>query len=467
MKIIFVMRYTHHFHYFKSIVRALYERGHDATVFFTRNTRNPRNEDIFLEGVESSRGDIPKLEYDFIKNTEGSWNELASLIHVILSYRRYLRVNNQSDYYRDRMTIYIPWYLKPFITWRVFWPLVRSDFFGRVLKFLESRIPYAPSVLEEIKKFNPEAIIVAPPNMSGTSVDSEYIRVAKHLKIPVAVPVISWDYLGTKGFIATQPDLLLVWNETQVKDAIEHHEIAIENIKIIGAPVFDNWFSHLKSSVSKEEFCRRHGLNSDFPIVTYLGSSRNMAKDESWILDLMIKSLAGHVDPRIRNTQIIVRPHPHNYKIYQRLKQEFKPVFILPESGTLPNTESNLQFFYDTLSVSEVAIQGVNTSGVIDAMIAGVPTVTFLTDEYKTTQVDTTHFQQLLENKTTPFLKDPEEFAPVLLDLLNGKDEYKEKRQEFIRKFIRPRGLEISAGEWGVREVEKLVELPITNNQLR
>lgn len=461
MKIIFVMRYTHHFHYFKSIVKALYERGHDATVLFTRNTRNPRNEDIFLEGVESSRSDIPKLKYDFIKNTEGFWNGLASLIHVILSYRRYLRVENQSDYYRDRMTVYIPWYLTPFISWRISWPIVRSDFFGRFLKFLERRIPYAPSVMEEIKKFNPEAIIVAPPNMSGTSVDSEYIRVAKHLKIPVAVPVISWDYLGTKGFIATHPDLLLVWNETQVKDAMEHHEIERNTIKIIGAPVFDNWFSHLKPLLSKEEFCAKYGLNPKWPIITYIGSSRNMAKDESWIIDLMLESFANHPDLRVKNTQVIIRPHPHNYKIYQRLKQEFKPVFILPEHGTLPNTDSNLHFFYDTLNVSDLAIQGVNTSGVIDAMIAGVPTVTFLTDEYRATQVDTTHFQQLLENKVMPFLNNPEDLAPVLLSILNGKDEYKDKGVNFIKNFIRPCGLNVAAGERAVVEIEKLLHFPI------
>ena len=52
--------------------------------------------------------------------------------------------------------------------------------------------------------------------------------------------------------------------------------------------------------------------------------------------------------------------------------------------------------------------------------------------------------------------KDPEEFAKIASKLLAGVDNMREQRKRFIKKFIRPNGRDMSAGEHAADEIEKL-----------
>ncbi|MDZ4299980.1 MAG: hypothetical protein U1A26_03615, partial [Candidatus Sungbacteria bacterium] len=251
------------------------------------------------------------------------------------------------------------------------------------------------------------------------------------------------------------PDFLLCWNDMQAGEAVEHQGFVLTQLRITGAPVFDDWFTKLRPSGTREEFCRAHDLRAEDPVVVYLGSSRHMAADETWLIGSLRAALDNSPDARMRRMQIIVRPHPANWRIYEKVS--LPGVVVLPREGTLPDGPATLQLFYDTLHHAVAAIDGANTSAIIDSIIAGCPGIAIITDEYKHTQIETKHFNQLVAADALYCARGAEEVWDVLGRLLNGADEKKEKRKAFVERFIRPCGLEISAGEAAAREVEKII----------
>ena len=87
-----------------------------------------------------------------------------------------------------------------------------------------------------------------------------------------AYPVFSWDNLTNKGVVHELPELVLVWNDLQVDEAVELHGIPRERVRVTGASAWDHWFDW-KPTASRAEFCHEVGLLEDKPIVLYVCSS--------------------------------------------------------------------------------------------------------------------------------------------------------------------------------------------------
>lgn len=453
MNILFVIRSTRTFHYHKSIIQGLLDRGHTVRALFDYEWSKTKVGSAEL--IEEFRKKHPAFQFGWASWRNDLWRHLLFPAREILSYRRYLVVPGQSLYYRDRWRRYIPLWLRLFAKYI---PgtisFLRTRIIGSFLRWLERIIPPDAGILRELQKEKPDVVVVSPGNLRHSSADLEYLKAAVRLKIPTALQVLSWDNLTTKGLIHIIPDVLLAWNDTQIKEAETHHGISRERIAITGAPVFDEWFSDLKPSMSREEFCRRHGFNSKYPIVMYLGSTKNIAADESWLVEKLRASLDHSPDERLRNTQILLRPHPAHVKIYEHISHE--KIRIVPKEGSLPNTKDSLQLFYDSLYYAEATV-GINTSGMIDAVIAGKPGMTVLTPEYHLTQEEAMHFQYLMDGDVLEVLRSPEEFPAAVLRILHGHDGHKDERRKFIETFIRPRGIATSAGEIAAQRIEELV----------
>ena len=154
---------------------------------------------------------------------------------------------------------------------------------------------------------------------------------------------------------------------------------------------------------------------------------------------------------------LVVRPHPANAKIFEGFSMD--GVYIVPRLTTLPSTASALQLSYDTMYHS-CALVGINTSAMIEALIVGKPVIAFLAPRYSRTQSDTQHFQQLLAADALERVRTPLEFVEVLKRILDGSDVRREKRRQFVERFIRPRGWRASAGEAAADAIEALRRRP-------
>ncbi len=285
---------------------------------------------------------------------------------------------------------------------------------------------------------------MATPLNMRFSEETDYVKAAQRLGIPTLTPVLTWDSLSTKGLIQIVPDRVLVWNEHQYKDALQIHGVPEERLDIAGAPFFDKWFSARSEAQTREAFCQQLGFDPARRILLYLGSSKNIAANEAWFVNKLLRWIRDSRDPLLRGCQVLVRPHPANASIYAELSGEGVRVF--PEGGALPETRDSFAQMRDSFFHADAAL-GINTSGMIDAVLADLPTFSVRIERYAATQSDSLHFRYLEKDGALYLEEDLRGFFTTLRQLFQGKDPRAEHRRAFARNFARPQGLERSAGE--------------------
>jgi len=411
MTILFVIKSVKHFSYLSSIISALDDMGHQVPMLFDKtwsNNSSFNQVDEFLKYARYSCWQWSEQRHDKYRTSLFKLREARS-------YLSYLRRKVGSDFYRKRWAKYAP-------KWAVL--------FGPVLKYgykyfveIENKFPPAENIIEDLKRINPDVVVVSPAN-HRFSEEIEYIKAAKHLNIPTVISVLSWDNLTTKGVFHVLPDRLLVWNNFQKSEAIQIHGINPENITITGAPFFDKWKlrDHLKET--RFNFCNRVGVNPFKNFMLYLGSSKNVAKDETWIISA--------ITDLFPDLNILVRPHPANYKIYRKLNH--KNVSVYPKKGALPESRYDRSDFYNSLKHCTFAF-GINTSGMIDALINEIPVVTLLANEYSHTQKEAIHYKYM--QSALYECESIDELVKTFNLLLHNKDTMHIERENFVSRFIR------------------------------
>lgn len=437
----------------QSIIQSLLDQGHQVRFLFDKKWARPET----LQQV----GDFFKTASGFecrpAADRSDGWRNLLFYVREFRSYQRYLLVKNQSSFYRDRWKSYLPRTGRQLLAYQIVERLFATHLVRKFLRGIERFTPADRKIMDDIRAYSPQVILASPTNIRFSPADLEYLKAAVALGIPSLVLVSTWDNLTTKGLLQVWPDRLLVWNRAQVGEAQEFHFFPEERIRVTGAPPFDSGFFKLPPSLSRDEFCSRNGLRAADPILVYLGSSRNMAEDETWLIEKLRLALNESSDEEVRRVQLLVRPHPGNPTIYRRLKLD--GVVILPrEGGQFPDAGSSLQLLHDTLHYAAGVVVGVNTSAVIEALIFGKPGIAFLTDEYRKTQIETQHFRQLLENDVLELADHPETFLAIVRKILAGRDDRQAQRDNFIQNYIRPLGLRKSAGQAVAEEIVKLVQ---------
>lgn len=459
MKILFPIRSTHLIHNHKSMISALLERGHRVHMVLKSSKMKWAGEER-LEPVRDLEKSFKTFSYDFAPPIKKDFRaNISGAVKAVLTYRRYLLVKNQSRHYLARYIKYLPFWLRASMRIGVLGVLadylISLKLTGSFLRLMIDKMPASPDTLREIYAQSPDVLLISGGSLVPASMDMEYLEAGVKAGVPTVLPALSWDYVTTKTLIYPHPDRFLVWNRHQVAEAVWHHGIPMEKIGIIGATQFDGWFGNLKPMRSREEFCKENKLDPASPIVVYFGSSFNVAQDERWILEQLWRALRASSDTSLQKTQLVLRPHPMNYKYYRDFNLE--RTAIVPKEGAIPDTAEARQLFFDTV-FHAVAVIGVNTSAMLEAAILGKPIISFIAERYNKTQSEAAHFRALLGAGAMELVRTPEEFAEVVAKLLLGIDDFKNARENFVRDFIRPQGLEKSSGEAAADEIERLIK---------
>jgi len=449
LRILFALRDAEVFHY-KHILLTLAKRGHRIRIVYDKRWSNAHA----LEKLQDCLKEFPRIEYGVAKTRTGISRDILFHVRELLSFRRYVVVRGQSSYYRDRWFGYLPKTAQRIFARPWMESLLSMRMTGFFLKSIESVIPPVRRIMADIREFNPDVLFASPVTLRFSSSEVEYLKAAIRMHIPSVVSVLTWDNLTTKGLMHVFPDRLLVWNEVQASEAVVHQFFPKERIRITGSTLFDDWILHCSPSDAREEFCRAHGLRPEDPIITYLGSSSHMASDETWIIAQLRSAFDGSENQRTGRMQIIVRPHPAHYHIYEKIN--LRDVVAVPAKGSLRDTEGALQLFYNTLYHSEAAIEGANTTAIIEAIIAKKPAIAYVSDEYKKTQMDTKHFNQLVSEGALYLASTAQEVVRIVGDIMRGNDTRICERENFVKKYIRPLGENRLAAECIADEIERM-----------
>jgi hypothetical protein len=457
MKILFSMRHAGALRNFGSTVEDLARRGHQVHLVFMM--RDKLADDRLLDGLT---GGFPSITHSSAEVTRRPWLGMARAIRSTADYLRY-----RAPEYRDAAALYerAAARVSPAVHALSRLPILRSRaglrVITRALHAIDRAIPPDPGIVQMIASHSPDVVLVTPLIELGSD-QVEYIKAAQALGVPCGVCVHSWDNLTNKGLIHAVPDAVYVWNEAQRKEAIDLHEIPGSRVVVTGAPTYDQWFAR-KPSTTRTEFCRKVGFSAERPFVLYLCSSKFIAPREAEFVVRWVRALRSSSDARVREAAVLVRPHPRGDMrgLDGAELRALAEVVVWPAAGANPVDTDSRNDFFDSLHHSVAAV-GINTSAQIEAGIVGRPVYSVRAREYVTTQEGTLHFHYLLnENGGLLHMADTlEEHARAITSAFDRSAADENRLREFVKGFVRPRGLDVAATPLLADAIEYLGRAP-------
>lgn len=450
LKVVFVGRSVDHFTYYETIVRRLLARGHEVTMLYDQEWSRDKRDGA----LQAALAEQPGLSLAWSLRRDDRWRRIAFEARELRTFSSYIdrfRRGRQSAFYLRRWSAYVrpEWRLDSGVArWRL--EALGHPAARRALAALERLVPPDPTIVAHLRALAPDVVVLSPVNMRYSE-EIEYQKAARKLGLPTAVNVLSWDNVTTKGLFHLPPDRLLCWSPTQRDEAVEVHGVDRQRIRVIGSPFFDKWFGY-EQLWPYARLAERVGLDPERPFVLYLGSSANIARDEIWQVEALYGALRSAADPALRSLQILVRPHPANVRNYQRVR--LPGVAVWPKEGALPDTAESMVEMYNSLRHATAAV-GINTSGMIDALILEAPLFSILSARYLNTQKDAVHFRHILDAGALYPATSVYGCAEGIGRVLAGHDPAAERRASFVREFVR-QDTAVSAGEVAAREIEAM-----------
>jgi FkbM family methyltransferase len=326
---------------------------------------------------------------------------------------------------------------------------------ARVLKtfeLIEAAIPSDRLHEEFLARHAPDVLLVTPGVHFG-SVQTDFIKSARTLGIPVWMLLFSWDNLSTKGALHVPPDLMFVWNERQRSEAAQLHDYPADRVVVVGASRFDEFFS-LTSVVPRADFFKPLDLDPSAPTLLYVCSSRFIAERELPFIEQWLAALRASSSAALRQSNVIVRPHPDVALVDESADPSTVTWAAMPQASgwvqrpfgdpraiVLRTTYRTQQAFYECLHHA-AAVVGLNTSAELEAGIAGRPVFTLVSHyEGADGQSNTLHFEYLLREHGgfVVCAADMATHVAQLADALASPPDVDAIRS-FIDAFLRPAG---------------------------
>jgi hypothetical protein len=454
VKILFVMASPEYLRFYDSTLELLAARGHDVTLaVISQREKKP----VGLDGLHAYADRVRVA--GVVPQHEGTWGDTAAGLRGVVDFVRYLDPRfAAAPVLRARIKRKV---LPVAFRWLDAVPSLPPSLVRGLIRGLaacERAIPVSEPIVAFLREEAPDVLMVSPV-VDAASEQVDWVKAAQALGIRTAVCIASWDNLTNKGHLRVQPDLVVLWNEAQKREAIEYHGIPPERIAVTGAQLFDRWFTRTVTR-DRDAFCARVGLPDTKPFVLFTGSSSFISESyaELAFVRKWIAALQASPDPWIRELNVLMRPHPYNCHAWQTADLSDVPhVAVFPRSGYNPVDEDTRTDFFDSLYHS-AAVVGINTSAMIEAAIVGRPVFSMHTEEFAATQEGTLHFHHLLPEhggcvriaSTLP------EHVAQLGERLRDPEAARAETQRFVGSFVRPHGLERPATPIVVEAIERL-----------
>lgn len=455
MRILFFMHSVNYDRLFEDALDALLARGHEVHVAFDRDMVKREGDDVTFGSLRARRGGFsygPSPE-----RSSDSWPLVSRGLRADRDYLRYFEPAFASaEPLRARAEQRAHGIVR--VLAAVGSARGRRAL-ARALRALDRAVPLDPAVLAFIRDRTPDVVVVTPLVNFGSPQD-DYVRAARRLDIPSVLAVASWDNLTNKGLVRESPDLTLVWNEVQRREAVELHGLPAEQVVVTGAHSYDHWFDW-RPSTTAEEFTRQVGLRPGRPFLLYVGSSSFIAPNEPETARRWLERLRAADAPLLREVDVVVRPHPANTAGWTDSSLDALGARVWPRAGERPRGGAKAAYF-DSLYHSS-AVFGLNTSALIEAAIIGRPVLTLVEGETATRQVGTLHFGYIADGVLRVARSWPEHEQQLVAALENGADG---REEAFVRSFVRPHGLDAAASGFLVDAVERAARLrPVTERR--
>jgi hypothetical protein len=445
----------------EGFLRCALARGHTIHVALEQRKAG------FAEGARSLFDDLaaefPRFSYDRLPLRQEPWLYPATRLRFAIDYLRYLEPEfAEADQLRRRARYRAPWYVRMFAALQLLRIKAVRRMLGSVLRGVERRMPLSQMCLATMREWKPDVVVISPLVELGSG-QGDHLRAADALGIPTGLVVASWDNLTTKGRIRDRPDVTIVWNDDQIREASELHGLPAESVVAAGAHSHDHWFAW-EPSTAKDEFTGKVGLDGKRQFVLYVCSSGFIAGgDEVEFVQEWSARLAQSDDPGIASLGVLVRPHPQNFDSWRDADvEETGRIVVWPRGGVAPTDAQSKKDYYDSLYHAK-AVVGLNTTALVDSAIVRRPVFTLVVDRFRDTQTGTLHFSYLARTEAGGLLNVAhswDEHFEQLAGALREDNGSRERIDGFLRSFVRPQGLDRPAAPIAIDAIERAAATP-------
>jgi hypothetical protein len=430
-RILIVLHETGYFRFYGSTILELARRGWDVKLAFDRPDKRGR------PGIpEHAPRDVVSL--GALPEVPERW---ISTLRSAVDYCRYLEAPfRDAAYLRRRWEKILPSRFG-FLTRIPRLPRAIVGLLIRSMRGLEQLVPADPQIARFVRAVDADVVLVSPLVTLGNSGErqTEVVKAARAQRLPVIVGVASWDHLTSKGLVRVVPDAIMVWNEAQVREAVDLHRLPPTKVVMTGAQSLDHWFASTDER-TVDAFRTRLSITPGRRVILYVGSSRNMAPDDSEVrfVRRWLAALRASASPDVREAAVIVRPHPGNVVPWR--DNPVPGVVVHPANYTgIPMTDEEIETFRQSLLISD-AVVGINTTAMIEAAILGRPVFTVRDAEFVHSQGETLHFGYLsIDAGGCARVATALDMHVAQLErVMRDPAESLEAARRFVRRFIRP-----------------------------
>ncbi len=453
MKLLFCAAHFGYVRNFESAIVALAGRGH--RIHLAADEADSVGGGALVERLAAEH---PGVTYGFGPSLDAEpWFRLARKLR---SASDYVRFHDESfdNFHKTRLT------LRERIPRGVLWLMdawLKKSRIGRrvlaaMLRIAEAMMPISAASCAFIETHDPDVVLIA--SVTAWRVPQiDHLRAARALGRRTGVCVFSWDHLSSKALLRNVPDRVLLWNDTQRREAIEWHGVPADRIVVTGAQCYDQWFGR-QPSRDRNAFCRGVGLSPEHPILLYICSVMTPNPYESRFVLRWLEEVRRSADRGLREASILVRPHPERMDEWKGVSLEsFGNTVLFGRNPVSPDAQAD---YFDSLYHSH-AVVGLVTSGFLEAAVVGRPVHSLLLPEMQMYQEGMQHFRYLMDVEGG-LLKVTRTFPDHMTELasaLGQPVQRDEQNVRFMRAFVRPQGLDVPATPAFVTAVEQLAEV--------
>jgi hypothetical protein len=453
VKIFFSMRHLGMFRMYEPTIRELVARGHQVHLALGRAEALG-----WGTALDNLLADSSAITWSWLTpSTSAFWFELAKTIRLWADYLRYFQPQyDVAPKLKARAEERVPPRLVRVSQHRIFQNPANRRRLLSFLRTLERALPPVPEIETQLKDERPDLVLITPLVYLGSS-QFEVLRTANTLGLRTGFCVGSWDHLSSKALIRDMPQRVIVWNETQKQEAVDLHGVPAERVVVTGAQCYDQWFER-RPVRTREEFCRRVGLDPDRPFILYVCSALFWGSPvEAEFVQQWVRQLRESAQPELRSASVLIRPHPARMPEWEGV--DLSPFPHVAFYGSNPVDDASKDDYFESLYYCS-AIVGLNTSAFLEGAVVGRPVHTILLPEFQENQEGVLHFHYLLTvggGVLRAGRSFDEHHAQLAASLRSPESE---TNPRFVREFIRPHGLDRPATPVFCDAVEELLRTP-------
>lgn len=271
---------------------------------------------------------------------------------------------------------------------------------------------------------------------------------AKKLKLKQASFIFSWDNLASKGRMAADFDLYLVWSDLMKRELLHFYtSIKDTTIEIVGTPQFEPYVLDRYQS-TKEEFYFKFSMDPLKKTICFSCGDISTSKNDELYIEIIATAI---LEQKIPDVNLLVRTSPAEASIrFELLAQKFPfvkwnyPKWTLSRKGHQEEWSQRVPSVDDVIDLrsilefSDLNINMLSTMS-LDFMQFGKPVINSVFGNgqnglYNDQRfLDYAHLVNVVESQATKIAKDEKELIDCIYLYLDNPDLDKENRRGLLK----------------------------------